>query len=256
MTVIVVDNGSSDDSVARIRAAHPDVLLLESGRNLGFAGGSNIGIRYALAHGAEYVWLLNNDTKAAPEALSALIAKALTDESIGAVGSICYYADAPSRVQAWAGGRVNLWIGYADNSTIPRDDDWFDSLYGASFLVSRSAFDDVGLFDEGFFLYFEETELCVRLRERGWRLAAAPDSRVLHKLNASTQGNRLVIDRYFTASGLRILRLHSRAPVLSSFLFLTARFLRRIARLQLSRCRSVWLGVEDYRRMFRAPRIR
>ncbi len=62
LTIIVVDNGSTNDSVARIRAAHPDVLLLESGKNLGFAGGNNIGIRYALAQGAEYVWLLNNDT--------------------------------------------------------------------------------------------------------------------------------------------------------------------------------------------------
>jgi GT2 family glycosyltransferase len=249
VTVIVVDNGSSDDSVARIQAAYPYVLLLESGRNLGFSVGNNIAIRYALAHGAEYVWLLNNDTKAAPDALTALVAKALTDDSIGAVGSICYYLDAPSRVQAWGGGRVNLWIGYADNSTEPREDDWFDSLYGASLLVSRSALDDIGLLDEGFFLYFEETEFCVRLRKKGWRLAAAPDSRVLHKLNGSTRGNRLVVDRYFTASGLRILRLHSPVPILSSFLFLAIRFSRRILRLQLSRCRSVWLGIEDYRRM-------
>ena len=65
-SVIVVDNGSTDDSVARIRTAHPGILLLESGQNLGFAGGNNIGIRHALVHGADYVWLLNNDTQPAP----------------------------------------------------------------------------------------------------------------------------------------------------------------------------------------------
>lgn len=247
VTVIVVDNGSADDSVARIRAAHPNILVLESGKNLGFAGGNNVGIRYALAHGSEYVWLLNNDTKPAPDALHALIAKALTDKRIGAVASICYYADAPSKVQAWAGGRVNLWIGYADNSTEPHEDDWFDGLYGASLLVARTALEDAGLLDEGFFLYLEETEFCLRLRKKAWRLAAAPDSRVLHKLKASTGGNNLILDRYSTASSLRMLRLHSPAPRLAALLFLTVRFARRLMRLQLSRCRSVWAGVQDYR---------
>src|ERR1700729_1766132 len=62
LNILVVDNGSTNDSVIRIRAAHPDIPLLESGSNLGFAGGSNIGIRHAIAHAADYVWLLNNDT--------------------------------------------------------------------------------------------------------------------------------------------------------------------------------------------------
>jgi GT2 family glycosyltransferase len=243
-----VDNGSTNDSVARIRAAHPETLLLESGENLGFAGGNNIGIRHALARGADYLWLLNNDTKPAPEALSALVAKALTDRSIGAVASICYYASMPSTVQVWAGARVNLWIGTAINTSEPHEDSWFHSLYGASLLISRTALEDVGLLDESFFLYLEETEFCLRLRKRGWRLAAAPDSSVLHKVNASIQGDKLILDRYSTASGLRILQLHSPVPHLASALFLIVRFARRILRLDFARCRSVWSGIQDYRR--------
>jgi GT2 family glycosyltransferase len=257
LTVIVVDNGSADDSVARIRAAHPDILLLESGANLGFAGGNNIGIRYALAHGAEYVWLLNNDTKPAPDALDALVAKALTDKRIGAVASICYYADSPSTVQAWAGSRVNLWIGYGRITTQPHSDDWFHTLNGTSMLVARTAIEDAGLLDQGFFLYWEDTEFCLRLRKEGWRIAAAPDSRVLHKVNASTGGNKLILDRHETASVLRFLHLHSPVPSLASFLFLTVRFARRLLRLQFSRCRSVWTGIQDYRQMSPvSPRIR
>lgn len=246
LTVVIVDNGSTDESVARIRSAHADILLLMTDRNLGFAGGNNIGIRYALANSAEYVWLLNNDTKPAPNALTALVAKAQIDEHIGAVASICYYADNPAVVQAWAGARVNLWFGYARNTVEPRPDNWFDALYGASLMVSSKAFTDVGLLDEGFFLYLEETEFCLRLRQKGWKLAAAPDSRVLHKLSASTRATKTAIDRYFTASGLRIIHLHSPAPKLASFLFLTARFARRVMRLQFARCGAVWAGVRDY----------
>jgi hypothetical protein len=72
---------------------------------------------------------------------------------------------------------------------------------------------------------------------------------VLHKVNASTGGNRLVLDRHQTASGLRLLRLHSPAPHLASLVFLTVRFTRRLLRLQFARCRSVWAGIQDYRQM-------
>lgn len=249
LTIIVVDNGSTDDSVGRIKAAYPDILLLESENNLGFSGGNNIGIRRALDTGADYIWLLNNDARPAPDALCALVTKAVSDKSIGAVASICYYADAPSTVQAWAGSRVNLWIGYGGLCTEPHKDDWFDSLNGTSMLVSRAAIEHVGLLDEGFFLYWEDTEFCLRLRERGWRIAAAPGSRVLHKVNASTGGNKIVLDRYQTASGLRLLRLYSPAPNLAQFLFLAIRFTRRILRLEFARCKAVRAGIRDYREM-------
>ena len=248
LKVIVVDNGSTNDSIARIRAAQPDVLLLKSDGNLGFAGGNNLGIRYALTQDADYVWLLNNDTTQSAGALSALVDKATSDARIGAVASICYYASKPSIVQVWAGAQANLWVGYVRNTTEPHPDGWFDSLYGASLLISREAIRQAGLLDEGFFHYWEETEFCLRLRKAGWLLAAAPDSRILHKVAASTGGNSLILDRYFTASGLRILRLHSPAPHLAMLAFLTIRFARRALRLQFSQCRSVWAGTQDYRR--------
>jgi GT2 family glycosyltransferase len=254
--IIVVDNGSTDDSVARIQSAHPDIQLLESKKNAGFAGGNNIGIRYALDRRDEYVWLLNNDTKPAPDALSALVAKAITDNKIGAVASVTYYSDSPTNVEAWAGARVNLGIGYSKNSRVPRGDGWFHSLNGTSMLISCEAIRKVGLLDEGFFLYWEDTEFCLRLRKNGWRIAAAPESRIIHKVHGSTGSNQLVLDRYQTASGLRLLRLHSPAPYLASLAFLAIRFARRLARLQFDRCRSVWAGVQDYRRMLPiAPRI-
>lgn len=257
LSVVLVDNGSTDDSVSRIRVACPDVLLLEGGKNRGFAAGNNIGIRHALAHGADYVWLLNNDTKPATDALSALVSKAKSDHRIGAVGSVCYYADTPAKVQGWAGARVNLWCGYGHLSTIPRNDDWFHSLNAASMLISRAALEDVGLLDEGFFLYWEDTEFCLRLRKKGWRIAAAPDSHVLHKVGASTRGNKNRLDRMETASVLRILKLHSPAPAVASLAFLCIRLSRRLLRLEISRCRSVWEGIADFQQKHAgAPQIR
>jgi len=245
-----VDNGSTDDSVSRISAAFPDITLLKTDRNLGFAGGNNVGIRDALAHGADYVWLLNNDTKPAPDALSALVAKANTDRQIGAVASICYYAHLPTVVQVWGGTRVNLWCLYLRNATQPQKDDWFDALYGASMLIRRGALEHIGLLDPGFFFYCEETEFCLRLRKKGWRIAAAPDSMVLHRAGASTGTNALLRERYFTASGLRILRLHSPAPSLAMASFLALRMARRLLTFNFSRCRGVCAGVQDY---WRAP---
>lgn len=247
LDIIVVDNASTDESVAKIRGAFPEITLLESPTNGGFAAGNNIGIRYALARGAEYVWLLNNDTKPDRDALAALVAKAVGDENIGAVASVCYFADAPSTIQAWAGSRINLWIGYSRLITTPGREPSIDTLNGTSMLISRAALEDVGLLDEGFFLYWEDTELCLRLRKKGWQIAAAPESHVLHRVNGSTAGNRLVLDRHQTASGLRALRLHSRFPKLSLGLFVAMRFARRLSCLQFGRCRGVWAGIRDYR---------
>ena len=256
-TPIVVDNGSTNDSVSHLQIAYPDVQVLQSGSNLGFAGGNNLGIRYALERGADYIWLLNNDTIVDPDALSELVKKTRSSSRTGAVASICYYADDPDRVEAWGGARVNLWIGFGRNSTRPRSDDWFHSLNGTSLLIAREALEDAGLLDEGFFLYWEDTEFCLRLRQRGWQIGAAPASRVLHKVHGSSGGNKLLLDRHQTASGLRLLRLYSRFPRLSMLLFLAMRFTKRVARLQFARCRSVWDGIWEYReRLQLGSRIR
>ena len=246
MTPIVVDNGSTDDSVSLIRTTFPDVLVLETRKNLGFAAGNNVGIRHALANGADYVWLLNNDTKPDSDALTELVSKAMTDTRLGAVASICYYADAPSTVQAWAGARVNLWTGSARLSMSPRPDHWFHSLNGTSFLISRAALEDVGLLNENFFLYWEDTEFCLRLRKQGWQIAAAPRSRVLHKVGGSTRRDGLILDRFHVASGLRLLSLYSPVPPLAMFWFLSTKIARRLVLADLGRCKSVWSGARDY----------
>jgi GT2 family glycosyltransferase len=246
LSIIVVDNGSTDESVASLRAAFPEIPLIQTGANLGFAGGVNAGIRPALAQGAEFIWLLNNDAKPHPEALSGLMTKALSDPRFGAVGSVLRYFDSPNTVQAWGGGRINRWIGYSVHATAPREDCWFDYITAASLLLRRGALEDVGLLDERFFLYWEDSDLSFRLRNRGWKLGVAASSTVLHKENASSGGNRRKVDRLSTASGIRFLRKHSPLGWLSVSLFVTFRIGKRLACGRFRQALDIVGGLRDY----------
>src|ERR1017187_67190 len=105
--LLVIDNASTNDSVLRIRERFAPIKIIQLEKNLGFAGGCNVGIRYAISHGAQYAWLLNNDTKVDPSALRALVEVAEADGCVGAVGSIIYDMQHPRRIQAWGGGRVS-----------------------------------------------------------------------------------------------------------------------------------------------------
>lgn len=248
LQVIVVDNCSSDDSVTRIREAHPERLLLTTASNLGFGGGNNVGLRHALEQQFDYIWLLNNDTEPQRDALRHLVQKAGSNIQFGAIGSILRYADSPGTVQAWGGGRVNCLIGHSTHATGPREDTWFDYLTAASMLLPRAALEDVGLFDENFFLYWEDTDLCFRLRSNGWKLGVAASSTVLHKENGSTGGNRRIVDRYSTASGVRFLLKHSSIPWLSIALFISSRIGRRVVEGRFAHIRDVTGGIRDYLR--------
>jgi GT2 family glycosyltransferase len=253
LTVIAVDNGSTNDSVARIRAAFPHIPLIETGKNLGFAGGVNAGIRYAFEQGAQYVWLLNNDAQPRPDALTTLVAKATSDPRFGAIGSVLLYSDDSASVQAWGGGRVNCWTGYSSHATEPREDSWFDYITAASILLSRRALEEIGLLDESFFLYFEDTDLSFRLRKRGWKLGVAASATVLHKENASSGKNRRKVDRFSTASGIRFLCKHSPAPWLSVPLFVASRIGNRLVLGRWRQTGDIIGGVRDYLRSAARP---
>ena len=219
----MVDNASTDESLVRIRSSYPNTKLVESGGNLGFATGNNVGIRQAIEAGFDYVWLLNNDTVPAPDSLQELINKAESDKHLGAVGSVLYYADRPEVVQAWGGGRVWTSFGYVKHALKAKPADWFDYLTAASMLVRTEALQDTGLLDEGFFLYWEDTEFGFRLRRNGWKLGVASRSRILHKENGSTAGAGNSRARYFTTSGIRFLAAAAEHPWLSILLFVLLR---------------------------------
>lgn len=212
--VLVVDNGSTDDSVARIRAAAPQHTLLETGRNLGFAAGANVGIRRALEDGADRVWLLNNDTVPDPAALAAMGARLDADPRLGIVGSMLRYAHDPSLIQALGGGYIHWWLGLPHHIRSETRLSRLEYVIGASMLVRRDVFDAIGLLDERFFLYWEDADFCRRAVRAGWRLTVAPESVVLHKEGGTASGGErrvsLSADVEHLRSMGRFMRKHHR----------------------------------------------
>ena len=176
--VVVVDNASSDGSAERIRAARADVELLESGGNLGYAGGNNVGIRHALERGADAVWLLNNDTEVDPGALGALVG-AIPSQDWGILASCLL--DPSGEILGSAGVE-------AGGTTAPVICDGCepgfhpaDAVMGASLLVRREVFERIGVLEERYFHYFEERDFVERARRRGFALGLACGSIVRHE---------------------------------------------------------------------------
>lgn len=194
--VTVVDNGSTDGSLAHLGAEWPGVRALGAGANLGFSGGNNLGIRDALSAGAEYLLLLNNDAQLLPGALSELVG-ALEEagpEAWAAAPKILYRAD-PTVIWS-AGGRFDWWRGLSiDRGSNEVDRGQYDRAELVGFanacclLVRARVFAELGLLDDAYFMYFEDSELAARAARTGARVAYRPAARVLHEVQGSSGGD-------------------------------------------------------------------
>jgi len=185
---VVVDNGSTDGSENVIRTLFPSVRVIQTGKNLGYAGGNNVGIKHALSQGADYVWLLNNDTMVDPKSLTSLVETAEADPKIAFVGSKIYFYDRPDMI--WCvGGTIALATGGStDHPGMGQEDKGqFDQISdvgyvsGCSLLACRVAIAEIGLLPEEYFLYFEEVDWNLAARRKGYRTVMAPASHVWHK---------------------------------------------------------------------------
>jgi GT2 family glycosyltransferase len=190
VNVIAVDNASTDDTVQRIRTKYPEVTVIENRRNLGFAEGNNVGIRLALARGAEFVYLLNADTEVTPAFLRESVAVARRTPEAGAVQSLLVLWSERDRVNT-AGNVIHyLGFGYCARfrepvSSIGPEPREVAYCSGASVLYRAEALERAGLLDEELFLYHEDLDLGWRLRLAGYRNVLAPTSVVLHKYEFS-----------------------------------------------------------------------
>jgi N-acetylglucosaminyl-diphospho-decaprenol L-rhamnosyltransferase len=262
LEVIVVDNASADDSVDMLRAEFPTVRLIANSDNRGFPAANNQGI--AVAQG-RYVLLLNSDTEVVGGALATMIAFADAQPDVGVVGPQLLNPDGSvqssrRRLPTWATAFFeSTWLQpYAPRRLLERyyvldqpdhailDVDW---VKGAALMARREAIEQVGLLDEGFFMYSEELDWCRRFREAGWRVVYLPTAQITHHEGKSSEQVLPARHIYFQTSKVRYFRkYHGRLAAEVLRLFLLVNY--------------VWqLGVEGakwlvgHRRSLRAQRV-
>lgn len=195
--ILVVDNGSKDDSVQTIRANYPDIPILETHENLGFAEGNNRGIQWALSKGADWIFLLNNDTIAAPNVLDAFLKASLEKPQAKILGAKIYRYDAPNTIDH-LGGYWNPKLaefyspaqGKIDDHQSSETMEEVDYVCGAALFVHRSVFETIGLLEPKFFLFWEETDFCMRAKRRGFAVWTAPQAKIWHKVSSSFVGGK------------------------------------------------------------------
>ncbi|WP_341328146.1 glycosyltransferase family 2 protein [Methylotuvimicrobium sp. KM2] len=203
-SVIVADNGSTDDSVVAIRAAFPDVFLLENGENLGFAEGNNRAIRYALDHGADAVLLLNNDTIVSPTLLNSLADAYLELPDAGIIGPVCLYYDRPEIIWSagaeWDNKSLNfnyLYQGYNLNAIESQSPYKVQYVIGCAMFIHKKTLSQCQLMNPIFFLNFEELDWCVNIAAKGFSHYVIPEAQIWHKISSSFGGKLSPLKNYF-----------------------------------------------------------
>ncbi len=221
LRVVLVDNSGSGAALQpALRGLRRPPVLVAMGGNAGFARGVNAGIREALRAGAAYVWLLNNDATPAPGALAVLVRLAGSDPDIAVVGSRILDDHVPPRIwQAGAtadlatGLTTSRGAGLINRRQYPKADD-VDWVTGCSLMIRSARFADVGVIDERFVMYYEETDWCLRARAAGYRVVYCPGSVVTHHVagrEARSDGRWLYWE---TRNRLLLLSNHHRERVL------------------------------------------
>lgn len=212
--VLVVDNGSTDDTLAMLQAHFPEVQVLRLGGNRGSSAASNAGFEQALAAGAAYILRLDSDVKLAPDYVTQLVKVAEMRPHIGILTGKIYYLSDPQRIwsagarqKRWDLGAVDLGRGQIDGPDHNQEQE-IDYAWSTGMLLSRRALELTGGFDPAFFVYYEEPDLCLRLRRAGLQVWYVPTARMWHKIG---QASRTAwVARQWNRSKMIFLRRHSR----------------------------------------------
>lgn len=202
--IVVVDNASTDDSVDAIKKQFPKSEVIANDKNLGFSGGNNVGITWALEQGAEYCFVLNNDTLVESNTVAQLVETAQTDPKIGMVGPLILYME-PKETIAALGGEIRWkWAEAIQGfnmepvSAAPKAPFATTFLTAAAVLVSRTAIEKAGLLPEEYFYGMEDAAWCTHITHAGFTLMADPRVSIDHKESAAT-GKFSPVKMYYTS---------------------------------------------------------
>lgn len=198
--IIVVDSGSSDDSIEMLRNEFDDICILEQNENVGVAAGNNIGIRYSIQNGIEYTLLLNNDTELDSDLLDKLLSKA--DERTITVPKIYFY-DQPDMLW-YAGGGMDWHKGTGYHRGLKtkescqfNDECLVEYSPTCCMLINNKIFSQIGMIDEATFMYYDDTDLCARLTDNGYKILYVPSAKMWHKVSSSSGGMQSKIGMYY-----------------------------------------------------------
>lgn len=201
-TIVIIDNGSTDDSVHLLKKEFPGIEIIENSQNLGFQGGMNSGIKHALTQDFNFVLLINNDTVAAKDMVEELLIN--LPEDAGLVSPMLYYFD--SKDEPWSiGGKINpilleVFGGLNKGLRTPEDVLERDFLPSCAWLISREVIEKVGHLDENFFpIYYDDLDYCLRVRREGYKIYLIPQAKLWHKVSQSMGGQHSPKERYLMA---------------------------------------------------------
>ena len=263
VSVLLVDNGSEDNTTAIVTEQFPWVNVIPLPENLGFAKGYNIGLRAALQDNYPYIFLINNDTILASDCLDFLVEEIFAAPDIGMVTAKIYYADDPKRIWS-AGGKLNqrtLEAVKKGDNQIDRGQ-WEDALDIdfaplCAVLINKILLEEIGLLDESFFVYYEDMDFCRRVRASGFRIRLQPKAHMWHSVASSSGGSNSPHERYWMArSSVCYYAKHARGKQKLLVLLLrtgsafrtTGKLLRAGNTLALrAYWRGLWQGIKDIR---------
>lgn len=258
--ILIVDNGSTDRSEEILRKKFPELSFIQTGTNLGFAGGANTGIRHALKGGTEYIILLNNDTIVAQDFAGELIKAAEKDKKAGILCSKIFFYDNPKTIW-YAGAYYNQWLGWGrhkgyklhDNVQYDKEKETGRPC-GCSMMVTREFCEKVGLLDEEYFCYCEDLDWGMRAKASGFRVIYVPTSKVWHKVSKSTGGYGNAKSLYYNVRNtLRCLDKNRPLPFFPRSLRSTAVIITSVLSLftmsvpKITGLKHIRRGVRDYR---------
>jgi len=220
--VILVDNGSKDGSLAAIKKEFPEIKVIKNKRNLGVAGGRNVGIRYAQKKKIDYILLLDNDIIVNKDFITEMVKVAEKDKNIGILTGKILFDSQPNRIWC-AGGSLNLYrcqfklIGYdeIDKGQYDRIKE-VDHITGCCFMIKKRVVDDIGLLDQSFIQYFgEDTDWCLRAKKKGYKIVYVPNSKIWHHIIKKTS----ISDRYWYLKGRNLMLFMRKHAQLHHWIF-------------------------------------
>jgi GT2 family glycosyltransferase len=252
----LVDNASSDNTLERVRSyCHPRIVIVPNQLNLGVAEGNNVGIRAALQDGCGLVLLINNDTVFNSDLLDEL-AQGLQRYECEMIAPKILFFDAPDKVW-YAGGYLNAWRACGNHFGMgDKDNGQFDLAKAVGYsptcciLIKREVFDRVGLMDSTYFLYFDDTDFCLRAQKVGIRLFYLPSARLRHKVSSLTGGTSNLALRYTTRNHVYYVCKHCSSfwilvYLLAFYIYLPGKYLFLLGRPRLFWVtqKAFWEGV-------------